>query len=387
MKKYSHLVSAALVVFMSLCGSVSWAERSAEDREIREKMHQFYANLIYLKPYIVSKKEFEDPKNKEKILKILNSFSVQSGGKAPERVAKSKGFRMTFDLLSQHLSDTKKYIESGDAGWIAWSKLNATTQFCIACHTRVPVNQDLPEFAWTRGDTKNMEQASLADANFYFIARLFDRAISIYDRKIRSYKDSKMRTDELGEIYQKKIAYFARILRDPKLAIESLNEDLKNKALPVETISDIKTWLRAFEEWKNEKGQDPSKMSDKDLAAFAEKIVEDNTGGRSISLSDPYVVNLMRVSGLLYERLVAQPKEEYEPTFLYLLSKCERALMPLSIYSLADIYLKRCVQDYPKHPVAKKCFAEYELYMKTRLGTSRSSDVLKSIEALKRYIE
>jgi hypothetical protein len=154
--------------------------------------------------------------------------------------------------------------------------------------------------------------------------------------------------------YQRKIAFFARIQRDPKAAIASLKVDLKNKKLPLATKQNIQTWIHYFDLWMKEDQGDPAKLGDAGLVDYAKSVVESNTGGRRITVSDPYVVNLLRVSGLLYERVFQNPKSAQTAEMLYLLAKTERDLAPIRSYSLADVMLKECILMAPKTAIAKK---------------------------------
>ena len=172
----------------------------------------------------------------------------------------------------------------------------------------------------------------------------------MHNKLIREFKSTNAEDQKyLGEIYQRKLAYFARVLRNPDEAILSLEQDLKNKNLPKEIQSSIKDWVAYFRSWKSEaSGSRLENLSNTALIGALREQVGASVGDRKISLTDPATVKLMRISGVLYERIFRSPKSPQTQEMLYLLARCERDLSPIQGYSLGDIYLKECILNNPK---------------------------------------
>lgn len=345
-------------------------------------MHSFYNTLQELRPYMNSEEDFKNPKNQAKIKALLKGLESRVDDNQIKELSNKSGFGITYGLLGRHLKETN-YLYEKEIYGAAQNNLKATTGFCIACHDRLP-KPTAQESGPVVGKTKS--QDNLVDAEFYYLAHQFDKALMVYDSLIQQYDDKKKNID-LDQIYKRKIAYFSRIQRNPEAAMASLKLDLTNTHLPLETKQNLKDWIHYFDLWSKEGKSDPAKLSDQGLLDYARTEIEKNTGGRRIAVSDPYVVNLLRVSGLLYERVFKKPTSPQTAELLYLLAKCERDLSPLQNYSLADLYLKECVMQYPKNPIAKKCFADYELAMKQKLPNGMSEYINSSIEALRRVLE
>ncbi|HEY8272644.1 MAG TPA: hypothetical protein VIG33_17250, partial [Pseudobdellovibrionaceae bacterium] len=213
----------------------------------------------------------------------------------------------------------------------------------------------------------------------------FDNALALYDSITQKY-DGSPKDFDFDQIYKRKIAYFARIQRNPKAAIANLKADAANSKLPKNVKKNLKDWIHYFESWSEEGAKDPAKLSNENFLAYAKAETDKNTSGRKISIADPAIVNLLRVSGLLYERVFKTPNVTSTPEMLYLLAKCERDLSPIQKYSLADIYLRECVLEFPKSSIAKKCFKDYEISLKQKV--TFDSDYIKgNIDFLRRHME
>jgi hypothetical protein len=348
-------------------------------------MHSFYSTLLELKPAIASLDEFKDPKNQPRIKELLKGMAAKID-QTTVKDLKAPGFNATYGLLAKHLRDTS-YLYEKEIYDTAWNNFRATTQFCIACHDRLPKGTGTMNWPLDPSLQSKDTATRLREADFFYIGHQFDQALEVYDNVIRtfhSYPKAPERLDDLRIAYQRKIAFYSRIKRDPKAAIQSLKQDAKNEGLPLETKKDIETWIQYFDAWKKEGAQDPTKFSDSSLVDYARTIVEKSTGGRRITVSDPFVVNLLRVSGLLYERVFKKPKSSSTPEMLYLLAKCEQDLAPVRPYSLADIYYKECILQAPHTSVSKKCFSEYEVSVKQRFRTGASDYINQGIEALRK---
>lgn len=377
------IMQIAVVLVISLTTGIVLGK----DEKLTTQMQFFYQNLLDMKPYMTSYEEFKDPKNKEKVRTLIKNLEKRVEGIKVDEL-KAPGFSATYDLMGKHLRNTS-YLFEREIYDTAWNNFRATTQFCIACHERLPKN--IGKISWPVFSDKNALPASLLkEADFLYIGHQFDQSLEIYNQLIRKFKSKSPSGNELANLdtaYQRKIAFFARIQREPEVAVESLKQDLKNQDLPLETKKNIETWIHYFEVWKKDKSSDPSKLSDANLILYAKDIVEKSTGGRRISVSDPYIVNLLRVSGLLYERIFQKSKSSYTPEMLYLLGKCERDLAPLSSYSLADIYFRDCIYQAPRKPIAKKCFSEYELSMKQKFRSGASEYIDASLEEMRKMIQ
>ncbi|PWU13003.1 MAG: hypothetical protein C5B49_15285 [Bdellovibrio sp.] len=368
-------------------------------------MHYFYGTLIQLKPYLVSLDEFKDPKNKEYLTALLTDFEKKILEQEPPEIEKAEGFNVTYLLMARHLREVKHLYDAA-VYEPAWQKLNATTNFCMACHTRLFKPSlgsgatgliEARPFEGLKQESSGISAGSakdLRDAEFYFISHNYLAALQIYDAVIRQFKPPAagsstvgVAVEDLQKIYERKLAYFARVKRDPEGAISSLKDDRKNQNLPPRIRENIQTWIDKFADWKKKAASDYARVSDEELLKLVKTTGYQELTGQPISGGDPYVIDLLWVSGVLYERVFRTPNSSAIPEMLYWLAKIERDLGSIHIYSLADVYLRECVINFPKSPIARQCLNEYELGMKQKMGPSSPEYINSSINLMRKTIE
>lgn len=368
-----------LLILLSFYSLSAYSE--PQESKLPVLMHSFYATLQELRPYINSEEEFKNPKNRDKVKSLLKKLENKIDGNKVKDLSNAAVFDVTYELLGSHIRETN-YLYEHEIYGAAHNNLKATTGLCIMCHERLPKPASL-EYNTFIGKEKPVD--NLSDAEFFYISHEFDQAITIYDSIVRKY-DGTPNDFDFDQIYKRKIAFFARIQRNPKNAIANLKADAANLKLPTEVKQNLKDWIQYFETWNKEQKNDPAKLSDKKFLEYAKVETEKYTSGQKIHISDPYIINLLRLSGLLYENIFKKPNNAHAAEMLYLLAKCERDLSPIQKYNLSDIYLKKCVISYPKSGVARKCFNDYEISMKLKFKAD--SEYIKShIEGLRLLIQ
>jgi hypothetical protein len=369
---------------------VSANDKAAESTDadkipLKATMHFFYGTILDLKPYMVSYDAFKDPKNKMTIITSLKNFESKLTELEPQKIKNTSGFGATYGLISRHLRDTQELLESGIYEY-AWDKLNATTGLCIACHTRIP--EKIETIPWKVLKDRMEKGPNFRDAEFLFLSHQYEKALEQFDGIIKNFSEGQ-NLSELKLILERKLAFFARVNRDPVMAIKSFNINLSNKKLPKQISKTIKTWIDSFKTWSQEPPKDYKNLSDLELLELVKQKIDTKLFGRKIDLNDPYLVDLLRYSGILYERLFGPKlsKSDSAAEMLYLIAKIEQDLAPIRFYSLSDVYFKECITEYSKSPIAKKCFVDYSVSIKSKFGSNIPDSMNKSIEALERLIK
>lgn len=356
--------------------------RATEDDRGRTKalMHGFVLEFAKMSPYLASDKEFTSEKGKAVIADSLNSISSKI--KAPTPLIKdNSGFRITYELLSDHILKTKQAFDSGEMEY-ARMRVNGIGNLCSACHMQAPKIAKFSAFEFVVGKNENV---NFENADFLFVIRRYDEALAQYDKLAREFPKGSLTSDRLPEVYRRKLAIFARVYRDPVGAVANLSEDLKNKSLPVDVRRNIETWIESLNKWKREK-TNPEDMPTEELLAFVAGSLPKDPG-RKIAPSHPELLSLLRLSGLLYERLYKEPNGPLTPQILFYLASCERSLSPLYWYPLSEIYLKECIVKFPANPFAKKCYDSYRTGMQERyFGKPLPEGVKQTLDAFKKYL-
>lgn len=373
----------ALAPCLLLLTLTATAVSSAEQPDIKAVMHSFLGSMQALRPEMLSKDEFSAPANKEVVLEKLKEFSARVDEGKPFEVKKSVGFSVTYDLLGRHVREIDHLYRAG-ATDAAWQRLNATAQFCVGCHTRLPRPVRMEAYQWAGRGEKPVE-GTVKDAEFLFLAHQYPAALDLMNRLIRNHENPKEAGD-LSALFERKIAFYARIQRDPAAAIKSLREDLKSKNLPERYRADLQTWIKGFESLQKATKSFPKSPKDPQLLAKAKAILGADTSERRLALGDSQTIPTLWISGLLYERVYAGKDSPDMAEFLYWLARAERNLESVRIYSLADVYLMKCVELYPKQPIARSCFRDYSVSLKQKYRVVPEA-VQNSIDALGRQLE
>jgi len=378
--------SVLLTFILTACG-FSWqaaAETPDPGRwQLMNLMHTFERELTNLRPYLVSDEKFKNPKAKPEIQKSLKVLEEAVKGERPAKIEKNPNFSLNFSLMSYHIQRINRAFEHGGLEY-ARRDLNATAHFCVTCHTQIPTPKGARAGLWTGPET---DAATFENAEFLFITRRFEPALEKYDDLVRKYPKSGLKKEQLVDVYNRKLALFARVMREPRTAIDNLKKDLENKELPEETRADIKTWLASFSGWQSEKSKIEAMPAD-ELMKYVAKI-RPAANARKLESSDAGVIRSLRVSGRLYELLVKDPAGPLNQEILYNLALFEKQLSRLYWYSLYQSYLRECVLKYPKKPLTKTCFDMYEADLREEFAaglTALPEDVRQGIEALRKNL-
>ena len=377
---HTLLSQLALMTFIFAVGFSSLCSAEEDRGRTKALMHSFVLEFAKMSPYLASEKDFTSEKGKAVIGESLQSISSKIKTPSP-LIKENSGFRISYELLSDHILKTKAVFDRGEMEY-ARLRVNGIGNLCASCHMQAPTIAKFSAFEFVIG--KN-EKINFENAEFLFVIRRFDESLAQFDKLIREYPKGSLTSERLTEAYRRKLAIFARVLRDPIGAVNNLKEDLKNKSIPTDVRKNVESWIETLNSWKVEK-TNPENMPTEELIAFVAGSLSRDPG-RKIAPSHPELLKLLRLSGLLYDRLYKEPNGAYTPQILFYLAACERSLSPLYWYSLNEIYLKECIVKFPANPFAKKCYEAYKSGMQERyFGKPLPEGVQQSLEAFKKYL-
>lgn len=379
MSNFRTVLIFAAMVYVPTSAS-AYEASDAERGKIKALMHSFVMEINNMSPYLTSTRTFESEAGKKQIKSSLDKLTSKLEY-PPKTLTGSPGFEITLDLLADHLQKTKQIFDKGEMDY-ARMRVAGITNLCASCHLQNPVAKPTSPFATFNSKA---DQVSFQNANFFFLIRRFDLALAQFEKLIREYPQSGASSEELSEAFRKRLAVYVRVLRTPKLGALALQEDLKNDKLPSDIRQAVTEWIGALNKLANE----PRDVADYKTPKLIEYVVKriPTHPNRKIPTSDPQLINMLYLSGLLYERLYKEADTKHTQELLYYLAVCERSLAPVIWYSISEIYLKECVVRYPKKPFTKKCFNAYEEGMRERfMGRAPPEPVRESIEALRSYL-
>ncbi len=265
-----------------------------------------------------------------------------------------ENFKFSRQVLEDHIIETERVFRLGNKSYARWM-MNSTMNICMGCHLQTPrESSHFSEFTNTKIFSSDFERAE-----FLFTTRDFIGANRIYGNLLDTYPHSGVNREQLESAVRRQVGYFARIERNPKAGKEALQKILANKKLPQPLQESIAAWQAQFAKWEKIKIPTPDFENKEQLLSFAEKYLNDDAL-ISDEINHPRLVTDLIISGVLYEYLEKHPYSNKTPEILYWLSVCDRELNNNFFYSLADLYLRECITEFPENPIAKKCFKEYE---------------------------
>src|SRR5581483_3073165 len=78
--------------------------RADDDQgKVKVLMHAFLAEISRMNPYLNSESAFRSEKGKEVVRSSLNALEKKVQNSPPDLIKNSAGFRITYDLLSDHV--------------------------------------------------------------------------------------------------------------------------------------------------------------------------------------------------------------------------------------------------------------------------------------------
>lgn len=330
-------------------------DMSAKAEAVRPIMHEILANMHALRPYMVSKEKFEDPKNDKVIRDHLKNLSKLIKKAKHKEIIKSPMLSLSQKALEDHFSEVLSVFKVGSKPYARWA-LNSTFPICMSCHTQTALG---PKDPWKLDGLKDYGSV-FEQAEFLFAGRDYENALKLYDQLIDGFPGNGATVSQVDTSAERKMAYYARIKRDWKEGITSLEKSLKNKELLEGTRRNLEAWAALFRMQQKVTLPDPKTATDAQIEAYVEKELKNGLWDKMQEASNPRLVTNLTVSGILYEYLSLHPTTPYKPNILYWLGRLDREINDNFFYSLADLYLKECVYHYFKNPIAKECFKEYK---------------------------
>jgi hypothetical protein len=371
----------AMIFQNSAVCSAQEKESSPDRWQMLQIMHNFDREFSKLRPYLVSKEKFESAKANPEIQKSLDALTTILSSDRPSTVENNPSLNLNFSMMSYHLKTTRNIFEQGNYE-AARQNISATMNFCISCHTQVPIAKVKLGGVLLGGEE---DSVGYENSEFLFTTRRFTTAMVQFDELVRKYPKSQLTATQVSDIYNRKIAFFARVSRDPKGAIANLEKDLQNPLLPADTRANINKWIGYFKTWDSEKPRIDD-LGRKELISFIRKALP-HDDDRMIAPADPELVKYLRFSGMLLEQLMKDPESSSAQEVLYDLALFEKKLTKLYPYSLYHAYLRECVVKYPKKEFSKKCFELYENAVTEQYSGRAIPEIIRStLNVMKRNI-
>lgn len=375
-----------ITVFFCYLISVPASAGNAEkpEFEINTTMLAIGKNMAKLFPVLFRDDEFKALENKKLIQDSIDNILALFENAGPHFQSRTITFKTSFEVLEEHLRETRKAFEGGNSGY-AQQLLKEAVSICTSCHTQDKKERTLFKETSRKSFTRDFEYAE-----FSFMTRNYGDAIKYYDNFLASPHE-KATENEMLTALKRELTIFAQVYNDPGQGADHLREHLSKDKLTPYVQRNVTEWIKGLRELE---GSNVFIENAKDFASLEALVHEylgpmDNPGTTAIP-SKKEVVFHVWLRGLLYTYLNKNPTQDEIPKILYWLSMNDRATNYSYYYSLADLYLQECMLIFTKHPYAKKCYEEYKEYIEFSysgsLGTEIPDDLKKELETLHRKV-
>ena len=376
MKVFIKIVGTSLVGSLLTTGFLVRAE-------VKSEMNQMMGYILDLKPFIVSEKQYSDPAHSATIQPILERMVQLSKDINHDEKIKNSPKQVSSASLHQQFQEASETFNRGNKNYSLWL-LRSNLSNCMTCHTQLPAQST----GFGESKQKKTVTNSFQEAEFLYIVRNFDKALELYGKSVEGFPGNKISAENIDTIRARKVYYFVRVKRDLKGLNASLLHDIKNKKLPLAVLQKFRSYSEAALSLDNENS--PDLKNDQQVRQYAEQILQDDLKG-NIDYSDTRRnLKRLQLSGYLYEYLDKNPKTSLLPEVYYWLSFCESRWDKGSQDSLPEQYLRRCVNEFPKSSVAKKCYREYEDFVQVGYtgssGTHIPAEVSQELSNMRKKI-
>lgn len=352
-----------IVLLLSI--STSWAK---DYKTTKEAMNEIFSSFVNLLPYASNEMRFSDPKAQEYIKgDLANLLSAFQGAGHLKKIS-TPGFRPSYETLKEHLQQTYDNFTADNKSF-ARTRLKATAEMCMSCHTQLPYGKQSSSF-------KNFNLVTRKDFNndyeygdYNFLVRDYTTAIRYYQneidsrieknkelRKIHKSDNSTYIDFTIEKSLRRMVTVFTKIFYRPQKAENLLSRYTHNSEIPEFLREDVQDWVKELKIWQKDKFRGKL-SSDDEVTTFIAKHLETLPDEVELGTSD---VTLLIASGALYRYINIHPKSNKAPEILYWLSRIDHHLEHSYFYSLSEVYLKNCIKKYPLSDYAPKCLKQYK---------------------------
>tara|TARA_R110002110_G_scaffold415856_3_gene658472 strand:+ start:50571 stop:51782 length:1212 start_codon:yes stop_codon:yes gene_type:complete len=360
--------------------SYAEAPTSTNQAPINHVMSELGQTIDLLSSEIFSQSN-EAPEKTEDFKKQIDRLAELFKASKSHISKRSIAYNISYDLMLQQIDDIKIVVDRGDIA-LAKGMLKSVPYLCVGCHTQDTQQNKI----FSNVDRVKFEN-DYQYAEYLYVTRNYDESVKYYLSYLNTLKPS---SEEFTQTALKKIlVIYSQIKKQPEEAILKLQPFTQKVEINKSTRKDIGEWIEGLKELKTSSVLDEKQYKERQayVEYYLNQLANHDVNYFATEKDKVFYITLR---GLLYEYLNAEPPQNDVPVILYWLAVCDRTLEYSFFDDLADIYLKECILTYSRHPYAKKCFQEYEAFMRFAYtgsgGTHLPSDIKQEIEILQNVI-
>jgi hypothetical protein len=354
-----------IIVIFALISACAGSNKDSNDPNLSAKMNKAARSLQDLIPYLYSRDQFHDKKNRGLIKSKLTEFKGSIHQINPDLAKNQLGDDPYIIHSLTNLNElTDRSLESFERGDLRNSRilLKATTNTCFKCHTRQTMG---PQTAsWDNFDIEKINTDSIEKAHLLIAMRQYEEAKLYLSNFLREMEQK----TNFDTTYETALHYYLMIsLRGQQTFDTSLNF-IKAKLLlpgvPTELKFTLKHWEKDLLHWKKHGPRLQPTLK------HARGVLQRN--GKRYSQRN--LINNLVSSSLLHQFLMTNPSQVEKARAFSTLGYIYDELIVEGFWDLPETYYEVCIRYAPNTPVAKTCFKQ--IHKNITLGYSGSRGTL-----------
>jgi hypothetical protein len=325
--------------------SVFLASTSVNAQEVRSGMDLLLKPFKAIQPYIASEDKFLSPGNTDEVAKVIQDLRANFH-KLEDLSSKYHalpGFDENLKAVAELLDDSSRRFNEGKRSY-AWWRLRKLPSDCFTCHATYKVESN-----YSNAGVIDQSLDPLNRARFLLATRQFKEAQQAFLSVLENHEYR----INFNEALRSLILITTRINRTPSEGAEQLKSIARNTDLPEEDAREALQWANELEAWAKEKPATSSNPIQR-----AERLIK--LGSKSSPDSPQNDVALLRGTAILHQQLEQEKlTSALRPRALYLLGFAYTKLPLFFSESWAEMYLERCINEFPGTVMAQKAYLVY----------------------------
>lgn len=348
----------------------------AGKKSTKGEMQKILSSYMKLIPYAYNGKSLEDPE----FLKYMNEFEKRLKSSTHTKFLTQTNFEPNLKIIRESAIHYKESVKMKNF-YFAKRGLKTIAAKCVNCHSQLP--QEI--FGKVNGMyIKSIEdniKAPYDQGMMAYLLRDYKLAIKKFSTAVKEYKhDPQIQDRSIRKIL--KISQMQQLGKKESITLlKSVDKEVSQKIFLKENVN---SWIKQLETFKKpESGISLEKMVSKTLSPIEDEVVNGDPTDNQVTLH--------YMQGVLSRHLAVKPDSKYAPLSLYWLGVIENSFHEDFMFSLGDMYLKRCIKNYSSSKYAKKCYKalenSYVMGFTGSSGTSIPVDVKNELKELSKLIK
>ena len=333
-----------------LMGAVIWvgaAFAQVDPEAARADMRGIYASLAVLLPLSVDDASFRDPSRQAEIRRALDELARRARHVGDHVAGEDRRVRFLAGSLSRETLEARARFDAGqyDSARFLVERL---TDFCVACHTRLPSRGDSPIASAFMSDAALAKLPLAERASIQVATRRFEDALATYETLFAS--QAVPAPALLIPLYEY-LRVSIRVQNDLERPLPVLRKLAARPDLWSNLRGDVEDWLSALDRYAGATRKEPSIGSARALLEEAQRRMRFPTDRRGL-------VQQLLASAELHRYLEQHPGETGRKIAeaYYLLGLVEARTHFDYLVSESDFYLETAIRMAPGDPVGRRAF-------------------------------